>query len=203
MQNWVHLLCRIKPYWEKHWMHIQYTADPVINDVSFPGDSETNRWSHFTKMTQIYDRSCNAYILEIWIVSTDTDIDMRLCPVLALPQVCWDWKNWFAVFSSHGRRCQSGCWMTTWTLRRCWRRSVTTRWPPSSSTPMLLSPISSSRRSAFKHQCICQICLQTCRIWSYSCLPSNTQGDLCFSFLPIGKIQVASMRCVQGLPSVK
>lgn len=172
-------------------MHIQYTADYIkwcFISWRFRQtvDHTLQKWQKYYN----FHRSCNACILEIRVVSTDTDTVMQLYPVLALPQVCWDWKNWFAVFSSHGRLCQSGCWMTTWTLCRCWRRSGTTRWPPSSSTPMLLSPISSSRRSVFKHQCIRQICLHACRIWNYSCLRSNTQGDLCFSLLPTGKFRL-------------
>lgn len=83
-------------------------------------------------------------------MSTDTDIDMQYDSAVALPQAYWDWRNWSAAFSSPVRRCQSGCWMTTWTLRHCWRRSETTKWPPSSLTPMLLSPISSLRRSGFR-----------------------------------------------------
>lgn len=44
---------------------------------------------------------------------------------------------------------------------------------------MLLSHISSSRRSTLKHQCILLICPHTRRIWSYSCIQCtqlNTRG---------------------------
>ncbi len=156
------------------------------------------------KMTQIYGhprinqdfhRSCKAYISEIWVVSADTDIDMRPDSALALPQACWDWRNWSAAFSSLGRRCQSGCWMTTWTPRRCWRRSVTTKWPPSSLTPTLLSPISSSRRSALKHQHILLRAAHTCRMWSFSCIQYSTATlrDSFFSLMyPFGKFRLQS-----------
>lgn len=131
--------------------------------------------------------SCEAYNLEIWVMSTDTDIDMQSGSALALPQACWDWRSWSAAFSSLGRRCQSGCWMTTWTLRRCWRRSVTTKWPPSSLTPMLLSPISSSRRSASQDQYISsepptRAGFKVTPVYSTH---SNTRGDLWFSLLYI------------------
>lgn len=119
----------------------------------------TNHWFISHKMTpnilqsrqkkkSRYSTGPAAYVLKIWAVSSDTDIDMRLCSALTLPQACWDWRNWSVAFSSPGRRCQSGCWMTTWTPRHCWRRSAMTKWRPSSLTPMRPSPILSWRRSA-------------------------------------------------------
>lgn len=105
---------------------------------------QTKHWLILCQMTSTHGQ---VLILEIWNKSPEADIDMHL----ALPQACWDWRNWSDAFSSPGRRCRSGCWMTTWTLRRCWRRSAMTKWLPSSLMPMLLSLISSSRRSTFKH----------------------------------------------------
>lgn len=158
-------------------------------------------------MTQIYDhpwinqdfhRSCKAYISKIWVVSTDTDIDMQLVCALALPQACWDWRNWSAAFSSLGRRCQSGCWMTTWTLRHCWRRSVTTKWPPSSSTPTHLSPISSWRRSVLEHQHILQS-----RLYEQDMKLYTVHSGIFLFNVPIWEIQVVVVKGMQSLPSVK
>lgn len=39
-------------------------------------------------MNQAFHRSLKAHMLEIGVVSTDTDIDMQLGSALALPQAC-------------------------------------------------------------------------------------------------------------------
>lgn len=121
-------------------------TDSIFISFHFSGDPDKTLVNFVPNDTHTRP-SCKVLILEKWDKSPDAEIDMHL----ALPQACWDWRNWSDAFSSPGRRCRSGCWMTTWTLRRCWRRSAMTKWPPSSLMPMLLSLISSSRRSTFKH----------------------------------------------------
>lgn len=159
--------------------------------------------------TLIYDHSrinqifkCPA-LVTFWktrVVSTDTDTDARLVPVFVLPQACWDWRNWFAAFSSPGRPCQSGCWMTTWTLRRCWRRSVTTKWPRSSLTPTLPSPISSSRRWVLKRQYVPQSHLHIFRSRSYSCIQCKQYVSRGFAYI---SLLCTHMKGMRSSPSVK
>lgn len=117
---------------------------------------------------------------------------------LALPQACWDWRNWCAAFSSPGRRCQSGCWMTTWTLHRCWRRSVTTKWRPSSLMLMHLFPITSLRRSALHAHSLDLPTYSGYR--SYSCV--QTLWDFLLFNAPMWEIQVSFLKGTQSLLSV-